>query len=130
MCDGLARSLPVGLARGPAPTQCIRRSILKDGCCGESFFLPCCMAVWKILCTFVAANQNDAMTMEFKIRANFVFSKDYTIEAGDLGEAIDKVQAMVNEGVTRKELTLSNVNFELLSHAVGGEGLEEIKPKG
>lgn len=67
--------------------------------------------------------------MEFKIRANFVFSKDYTIEADNLGEAIDKVQAQVNEGVTRKELTLRNVNFELLSHAVGDNGLVEVEPK-
>ena len=67
--------------------------------------------------------------MEFKIRANFVFSKDYTIEADNLGEAIDKVQAQVNEGVTRKELTLRNVNCELLSHAVGDNGLVEIKEK-
>ena len=67
--------------------------------------------------------------MEFKIRANFIFSKDLTIEADNLKDAIDRAQETAQGGFARKELTLRDVNFELLSHAVGGEGMVEIKTK-
>ena len=67
--------------------------------------------------------------MEFKIRANFIFSKDLTIEADNMAVAFDKAQELINEGIRYKELTFRDVKFELLSHAVGGEGIVEIKTK-
>ena len=41
--------------------------------------------------------------MEFKIRANFILSKDLTIEADNMSAAIDKAQQLINEGVRYKE---------------------------
>ena len=67
--------------------------------------------------------------MEFKIRANVIFSKDLTIEADNLKDAFDRAQEIAQGGFTRSELTLRDVNFELLSHAVGGAGLVEIEPR-
>ena len=42
--------------------------------------------------------------MEFKLRANIVMSKKLTVEANDLGEAMEKAEAMMAEPIPYKEL--------------------------
>ena len=53
--------------------------------------------------------------MEFKLRANIVMSKELTIEANDLGEAMDKAEAMMAEPIPYKELTPTKVYFDEIS---------------
>ena len=53
--------------------------------------------------------------MEFKMRANIVMSKELTIEANDLGEAMDKAEAMMAEPIPYKELTPTKVYFDEIS---------------
>ena len=50
--------------------------------------------------------------MEFKLRANIVMSKKLTVEANDLGEAMEKAEAMTAEPIPYKELTPTKVYFE------------------
>ena len=53
--------------------------------------------------------------MEFKLRANIVMSKELTIEANDLGEAMDKAEAMMAEPIPYKELTPTKLYFDEIS---------------
>jgi len=53
--------------------------------------------------------------MEFKMRANIVMSKELTIEANDLGEAMDKAEAMMAEPIPYRELTPTKVYFDEIS---------------
>ena len=53
--------------------------------------------------------------MEFKMRANIVMSKELTIEANDLGEAMEKAQAMMAEPIPYRELTPTKVYFDEIS---------------
>lgn len=53
--------------------------------------------------------------MEYKIKANITMSKVLTIEAEDLGKAMEKAQQMMGEKISIKELTPSGLTFELLS---------------
>jgi hypothetical protein len=53
--------------------------------------------------------------MEFKLRANIVMSKELTIEAEHLAEALEKAQAMMTEPVSMKELTTRDTYFDVLS---------------
>jgi hypothetical protein len=53
--------------------------------------------------------------MEFKLRANIVMSKELTIEAEHLAEALEKAQAMMTEPVPMKELTTRDMYFDVLS---------------
>ena len=53
--------------------------------------------------------------MEFKIRANIVMSKELTIEANDLMEAMDKARAMMSEPIPYKELTPTKVFYDEIS---------------
>ena len=53
--------------------------------------------------------------MEFKMRANIVMSKELTVEANDLGEAMDKAEAMMAEPIPYKELTPTKVYFDEIS---------------
>ena len=53
--------------------------------------------------------------MEFKLRANIVMSKELTVEANDLGEAMDKAEAMMAEPIPYKELTPTIVYFDEIS---------------
>ena len=53
--------------------------------------------------------------MEFKLRANIVMSKELTIEAEHLAEALEKAQAMMAEPVPMKELTTREMYFDVLS---------------
>ena len=53
--------------------------------------------------------------MEFKFRANIVMSKELTIEADNLAEAMDKAQTMMAEPVRYSELTVSKIYFDEIS---------------
>ena len=50
--------------------------------------------------------------MEFKLRANIVMSKELTIEAENLKEAMDKAQAMMAEPILYKDLTMTKVYYD------------------
>ena len=50
--------------------------------------------------------------MEFKLRANIVMSKELTIEAENLKEAMDKAQAMMAEPIPYKDLTMTKVYYD------------------
>jgi len=50
--------------------------------------------------------------MKFKLRANIVMSKELTVEAENLKEAMDKAQAMMAEPIPYKELTMTKVYYD------------------
>ena len=50
--------------------------------------------------------------MEYKLKANIVMSRELTVEAEDLTEAMNKAQAMMTEPEAMKELTPTKVYFE------------------
>ena len=50
--------------------------------------------------------------MEFKLRANIVMSRELTVEAENLKEAMDKAQAMMAEPITYKDLTMTKVYYD------------------
>lgn len=50
--------------------------------------------------------------MEYKLKANIVMSRELTVEAEDLTEAMNKAQAMMTEPEAMKELTHTKVYFE------------------
>jgi hypothetical protein len=50
--------------------------------------------------------------MEFKLRANIVMSKELTIEAENLKEAMDKALAMMAEPIPYKDLTMTKVYYD------------------
>ncbi len=50
--------------------------------------------------------------MEFKLRANIVMSRELTVEAENLKEAMDKAQAMMGEPITYKDLTMTKVYYD------------------
>lgn len=53
--------------------------------------------------------------MEYKLRTNIVMSKELTIEAEHLEEALGKAQTMMAEPVSMKELTTREMYFDVLS---------------
>lgn len=53
--------------------------------------------------------------MEFKIKANITMSKVLTIEAEDLGVAMEKAQQLMREKISIKDLTPSDLTYELLT---------------
>ena len=53
--------------------------------------------------------------MEFKLRANIVMSKKLTVEASNLGEAMDKAQTMMTAPIPYRELTVSKIYFDEIS---------------
>ena len=53
--------------------------------------------------------------MEFKLRANIVMSKELTVEAFNLSEAMDKAQKIMAEPVPYSELTVSRIYFDEIS---------------
>ena len=53
--------------------------------------------------------------MEFKLRANIVMSKELTVEADNLAEAMKKAQTMMAEPVPYNELTLTKLYFDEIS---------------
>lgn len=50
--------------------------------------------------------------MIFALRANIVMSKELTVEAENLKEAMDKAQAMMAEPIPYKELTMTKVYYD------------------
>jgi len=50
--------------------------------------------------------------MEFKFRANIVKSKELTIEANDLNEAMEKAKAMFNDPVSLKDWEITKLYFD------------------
>ena len=69
------------------------------------------------------------MIMTFKVRANLTFSKDLTIEADTLSDAMEQARQQMQGKIPASELTFKDVNFHLVSHAIGDHGLEEIDEK-
>ena len=65
--------------------------------------------------------------MEFNIGANLILSKDLTIEADSLSDAIEQAQQQMGGKIPFSELTFRDVKFELLSHAIGDRGLEGME---
>ena len=57
--------------------------------------------------------------MEFKIRANIVMSKELSIEADNLSDAMDKAKEIMAGPQNMKEFKPSKVQFEVLNFAVG-----------
>lgn len=55
------------------------------------------------------------MIMEFKLRANIVMSKELTVEASNLAEAMDKAQTMMAEPMPYSELTVRKIYFDEIS---------------
>ena len=53
--------------------------------------------------------------MEFKLRANIVMSKELTVEASNLAEAMDKAQTMMAKPMPYSELTVSKIYFDEIS---------------
>ena len=53
--------------------------------------------------------------MEFKLRANIVMSKELTVEANNLAEAMEKAVAMMAEQITYEELTPTSVFYDEIS---------------
>jgi len=52
--------------------------------------------------------------MEFKFRANIVMSKELTMEAEHLAEALEKAKAMMAKAIPYKELMPTKVFFDNL----------------
>lgn len=57
--------------------------------------------------------------MEFKIRANIIMSKDLSIEADNLIDAMDKAQKLMAGPQNIKDFKPSKVQYEVLNYAVG-----------
>ena len=57
--------------------------------------------------------------MEFKLRANIIMSKELSIEANDLKEAMDKAQQMMIQGDLKlNDFKPSSMNYEALNITV------------
>ena len=67
--------------------------------------------------------------MKFKLRANITFTRDLDIEADNFSDALDMAKQQMDGKVPMSELTFKGVTFEVLSHAIGDEGLVELKTK-
>lgn len=72
-----------------------------------------------MLCLGSTVNINNKLKslriMEFKLRANIVMSKELTVEAEHLGEALKKAEEMMAGPISMKELKTSKVYFDVLS---------------
>lgn len=53
--------------------------------------------------------------MEFKFRANIVMSRELTVEADHLSDALDKVREIMAKPVPRRELTPTKLYFDVIS---------------
>ena len=54
--------------------------------------------------------------MEFKLRANVVMSKNLTVEADNLNDAVKKAQEMMSGPISQKELKITNLYFDEIGH--------------
>ena len=72
-----------------------------------------------MLCLGSTVNINNKLkslrVMEFKLRANIVMSKELTVEAEHLDEAMKKAEEMMAGPISMKELKTSKVYFDVLS---------------
>ena len=50
--------------------------------------------------------------MEFNLRINIVMSKDLSIEATNIVEAMEKGKEMIKHPFMRKEMTATNIYFD------------------
>lgn len=57
--------------------------------------------------------------MEFKIRANIIMSKELSIEADNLADAMDKAQEIMNSPQNMKDFKPSKIQYEVLNYAIG-----------
>ena len=55
------------------------------------------------------------MTMEFKIRANIIMSRNLTIEADNLKEAMEKVKDMMAKPFASNELMPRKIYYDVIS---------------
>lgn len=53
--------------------------------------------------------------MEFKLRANIVMSKELTIDADNLAEAMHKAQAIMAKPLMYKEMTATKIYYDEIS---------------
>ena len=65
--------------------------------------------------------------MEFKIRAYIRYSRDLTIEANDIKEAVDKANEMMQGKIPAREVKFEDVTFKLMSHALDNYTLVPIE---
>ena len=53
--------------------------------------------------------------MEFKMRANIIMSKELTVEANDLTEALEKAKAKMAEPIPYRDLTPREIYYDEIS---------------
>ena len=53
--------------------------------------------------------------MEFKLRANIVMSKELTVVADDLSEALNKAQTIISEPIPYWDLTPTKIYYDEIS---------------
>lgn len=51
---------------------------------------------------------------EFKLKANILMSRELTVEAENLEEAVNKAHAMMTEPIAMKDLTPTEVYFDVI----------------
>ena len=64
---------------------------------------------------FFFMSNKKIITMEFKLRANVVMSKNLTVEADNLNDAVKKAQEMMSGAISQKELKITNLYFDEIS---------------
>ena len=57
--------------------------------------------------------------MEFKMRANIIMSKELTVEANDLTEALEKAKAKMAEPIPYRDLTPREIYYDEISSMKG-----------
>ena len=53
--------------------------------------------------------------MEFKMRANIIMSKELTVEANDLSDALEKAKAKMAEPIPYRDLTPRKIYYDEIS---------------
>ena len=53
--------------------------------------------------------------MEFKMRANIIMSKELTVEANDLSDALEKAKAKMAEPIPYRDLTPREIYYDEIS---------------
>ena len=57
--------------------------------------------------------------MEFKIRADIIMSKELSIEADNLADAMDKAEEIMDGPLNMKDFKPSKIQYEVLNYAIG-----------
>ena len=57
--------------------------------------------------------------MEFKMRANIIMSKELTVEANDLSDALEKAKAKMAEPIPYRDLTPREIYYDEISPMKG-----------